>query len=94
MKTGRMKKEGWWRNVFSIFQRQVETRAVTRPGISTVAMGKTMAMSFSPCARLEIKRTAIAQNFAMRVKKLAKKRRRNLQEKPSRPRAVFYRGLL
>ena len=84
MKTGRMKKEGWWRKVFSILQCQVETRAVTRPGISTVAMGKTMAMSFmSSRSRLKIKTAAIAQNFVTSVKKLAKNRRRNLQETPS-----------
>ena len=35
VKMGRMKKEGWVRKVLSIFECQVETRAVMRPGNST-----------------------------------------------------------
>ena len=37
VKMGRMKKEGWIRKVLSIFECQVETRPVTRPGNSSTA---------------------------------------------------------
>ena len=43
MKMGRMKKEGWIRKVLSIFECQVETRAMKRPGNSTTAKLKMNA---------------------------------------------------
>ena len=78
MKTGRMKKEGWWRKVLSILQCQTETRAVTRPGIRTVATGRIIALLTSWLAS---KTRAAAAYLPRRVVRLAEKRRKNLEEK-------------
>ena len=77
---GRMKKEGWWRKVLTILQWQVETRAVTRPGISAVTMAKIIAEVMFSRGPLSMKTKAAARYFAMRVKRLAEKMRKNLQE--------------
>ena len=75
MKTGRMKKEGWGRKVLSILQCQTETRAVTRPGIRTVATGRIIALLTSWLAS---KTRAAAAYLQRRVTRLAEKRRKNL----------------
>ena len=88
---GRMKREGWWRKVLSILQCQVEKRAVTRPGISTVKMGKIIAEVMFSRGPLSRKTKKAARYFPMRVKRLAEKMRKNLQEK-SRPSGSILQG--
>ena len=80
---GRMKKEGWVRKVLSIFECQVETRAVTRPGSSTTAQLKMKASKMLPFSSrvCSVITNSTRNNFPAKVRRLAKIRRRNLQER-------------
>ena len=80
---GRMKKEGWIRKVLSIFECQVETRAVTRPGNSTTAKLKMNAskmprFSSRVCSVIN---NSTRNNFPAKVRRVANMRRKNLQER-------------
>ena len=75
---GRAKKEGWVRKVLGIFECQVETRAMMRPGNRTTAkVRKNVRRRLPPKAAC----IDIMINFPIRVRREAKMRRRNLQER-------------
>ena len=75
---GRTKKDGWVRKVLSIFECQVEMRAMVSPGNSTNAK-----MRQNVRRRLRPKEASIGIiiNFPIRVRREANMRRRNLQER-------------
>ena len=75
---GRMKKEGWIRKVLTIFECQVETRAMIRPGNSTNAKMRPNVSSMLPPA---VASNGTINSFPSRVRREAKMRRRNLQER-------------
>ena len=75
---GRTKMDGWVRKGLSIFECQVETRAVMRPGNRTTAnVRKNVRRRLPPRAAC----IGIMINFPTRVRREAKMRRRNLQER-------------
>ena len=75
---GRAKKDGWVRKVLGIFECQVETRAIMRPGNSTTAkVRRAKGRRPSPTAAS----TTIRISFAIRAKREEKMRSRNLQER-------------
>ena len=75
---GRTKKEGWVRKVFSIFECQVETRAMVSPGNSTTAKMRQNVSSKLPPA---VASNGTIINFPVKVRREEKARRRNLQER-------------
>ena len=74
---GRAKKDGCVRKVLGIFECQVETRAIMRPGSSTNAKVRIATGRGLPPTAAS---TTIRISFAIREKREAKMRRRNLQE--------------
>ena len=85
MKMGRMKKDGWVKKVLNIFECQVEMRAVTRPGEKTVTSGMRKRRMPVFCANIKTNEMKKRDNFPVRVKREAKKRRRNLLERSLSP---------
>ena len=75
---GRTKMDGWVRKVLSTFECQVEIRAMMRPGNRTTANMRKNVRRRLPLA---VASNGTIINFPSRVRREAKMRRRNLQER-------------
>ena len=82
MKTGTMKKEGYFKNVLNILECHVETRATMSPGKRDArrAMQRTVCLSFVICVTAIPQMTAL-YTFPRRVMRLTTMRMKNLLEK-------------
>ena len=83
VKTGTMKKEGYFKNVLNILECHVETRATMSPGKRDArrAMQRTVCLSFVKMGVTAIPQRTALYTFPMRVMRLTTMRMKNLLEK-------------